>query len=99
MKGFSTSRLFGDNSIHSVVPGGVTIIVGTVKAVSASDGVIIVAGLARVSWDDVFLVWDWVVLVFSFVSFSDIIEVSMLVKGVVVSLIGCCCSGWYSFGC
>ena len=36
-----------------------------------------------------FLVWDWVVLVFSFVSFSDIIEVSMLVKGVVVSLIGC----------
>ena len=44
-----------------------------------------------------FLVWDWEVLVFSFVSFPDIIEVSMLVKGVVGSPIGCC-SGWRSFG-
>ena len=89
-----TSGLFDEyNSIDSAVSGGVTIIVGIVRAISASGGVIIIVGLARISRGGVFLVWDWVVLVFSSVLFSGIIEVSMLVEDVAGSPVVGCCSG------
>ena len=38
------------------------------------------------------------VLVFSFVSFSGVIEVSVLVEGVAGSTVGCCSAGWCSSG-
>ena len=53
--------------------------------------------ISKISWDGVFLVWNWVVLVFSYVLFSGLIEVSVLVKSVAGSPVGCCsiwcCSG------
>ena len=69
------------------------IIVDIGRAISAAYGVTIIVGLARVSWDGVFLVWNWVVLVFSYVLFSSLIEVSVLVKSVAGSSVGCC-SAW-----
>ena len=50
VKGFCTSGLFDEhNSIDSAVSGGVTIIVGIVRAISAAGGVILIIGLAGVS--------------------------------------------------
>ena len=69
------------------------IIVDIGRAISAAYGVTIIVGLARVSWDGVFLVWNWVVLVFSYVLFSSLIDVSVLVKSVAGSPVGCC-SAW-----
>ena len=94
VKGFCTSGLFDEhNSIVSAVSGGVTIVVGIVRAISADGGVIIIiVGLARVSLDGVCLVWGWVVFVFSFVSFSGIIEVLIRVEGVASFPVRCCSS-------
>lgn len=97
VKEFCTSRLFGHNCIDSTVYGGVTIIVGIVKTISAASRLTIIARLARVSWDGLFLFWDLVVLVFSVVIFPCITEVSMHVKGVVGYPVDCC-SGCCSFG-
>ena len=79
------------NSIDSAVSGGVNIIFGVVRAVFAAGGVIIFVGLGRVSRDSVFLVWGWMALVFSFVSLSGIIEVSVLVE-VFAGFPASCCS-------
>ena len=68
---------------------------GNVRAISAVGGVIIiVVGLTRVSRDGAFLVWVWMVLVFSFIPYSGINKVSVLVEGVAGSPVGCCSSGW-----
>ena len=84
-KGFCITVLFdGHNSVDSIVSGGVTIIFGIVRAISAAGGVFIIVGL-----DSVFLVWGWMVLVFSFVPFSGIIEVSMLVEVFAGSPVSC----------
>ena len=67
LKGFCISVLFdGHNSIDSAVSGGVTIIFGIVRAISAAGGVIIIVGLVRVSTDSAFLVWGWMVLIYIF---------------------------------
>ena len=65
------------------------------RAISAAGGVIIIVGLARVSrdMDGAFLVWGCVVLVFSFVSFSGMIEVSVLVEVFSGSSVSCCSVG------
>ena len=82
----------GHYSFDFAVFGGVTIIFGIVRAVSAASGVIIIVGLATVSRDvdGAFLVWGWVVLVFSFVSFSGMIEVWVLVEELAGSPVSCC---------
>ena len=91
VKGFCISVLFdGHNSVDSTVSSDVPIIFDIVRAISAASGVIIIVGLARVSRDSVFLVWGWMVLVFSFVSFSGIIEVSVLVEVFAGSPVSCC---------
>ena len=62
------------------------------RAISATSGVIIIVGLARVSRDvdGVFLVWVWVGIVSSFVSFSGMIKVSVLVEVSSGSPVSCC---------
>ena len=85
VKEFCTSGISDEcSSIDSPVSDAVTIIFGIVRAISVADGVIIITvGLERVSSrDGVFLVWGWIVIVFCFVSFSGITEVSVLVKNV-----------------
>ena len=70
VNGFCISVLSdGHNSVDSAISGGVTIIFGIVRAISAADGATITAGLAGVSGDvdGVFLLWAWMVLVFPFV--------------------------------
>ena len=93
VKGFCFSGLFdGNNSIDSTVCGRATIVFSIIWAISAASGVIIlIVGLARVSRDGVFLVWDWIVLVFYFASFPGAIEVSVLAEGVTGNLVRCCC--------
>ena len=87
--GFSISVLFHGHNVVTIVA---TIIFGIVRAIFAASGLIIILRLARVSRDvnGVFLVWGWVVLVFSFVSFSGMIEVSVLVDAFAGSSISCC---------
>ena len=93
VKGFCFSGLFdGNNSIDSTVRGRATIVFSIIWAISAASGVIIlIVGLARVSRYGVFLVWDWIVLVFYFASFPGAIEVSVLAEGVTGNLVRCCC--------